>query len=179
MKRVFILCLFFVALLSSSLLISHEGHHTSQQLMPSFAVKWIQWIGQSHLIFLHFPIALIIMVAISDVFFYWKRKDIFNHASLFMLYATVFWTIPTVLSGLALGYGVPYNGLLLDFFQWHRALGIILPFATVLALVFREFNYLNAYIAGMVCLVVLVTIIGILGGGLAFGPDSFIPPSDY
>lgn len=136
-------------------------------------IPWMQWIGETHLIFLHFPIALIIMTAISDFLFYWKKKTIFDQASLFMLYAAAIWTIPTVLSGLSLGYEASYTGILADFYQWHRALGIVLLFATFFVLALRKLNYFRAYYIGILCLVVLVTIIGALGGGLAFGLEVF------
>ncbi len=47
-------------------LVAHEDHQSHENVGPK---TWAEWVGTFHLIILHFPIALINMVAISELLF--------------------------------------------------------------------------------------------------------------
>lgn len=86
--KLFLLMYFLFA---SCFILAHEGHQekkepafeniqekTEESLQEGRPTTWTQWIGSFHLILLHFPIALINMLAISECLFIWYRRPIFE-----------------------------------------------------------------------------------------------------
>lgn len=162
--------LFIVTFLSFSILYGHDGHEEGLQ-------SWTQWIGGFHLIFLHFPLALIPMTAVSEVLFTVYRRPIYDDASRFMLTAAAILAIPTALLGLIYRTTADYDGLLAQFVWWHQWLGIATAVLACFAVYLRERTGRGAlYIASLVLLFLLVNITGFFGGGLTFGPDRMYPP---
>ena len=64
------------------------------------SITWLQWLGSFHMIFLHFPVALINMVAISEFLFVIAKKPVFEISSRFMLIAAAITAPPTAMLGL-------------------------------------------------------------------------------
>ena len=111
MDKQLILCI--LCLLCFIFVSGHEGHKhmeenaTKQEsVTPSSGLPtvkhfdgspltWMQWIGSFHFIFLHFPIALITMTAISELLFTWFQRPIFDYTSRFMLIAAAVFSVPT------------------------------------------------------------------------------------
>ena len=196
MKIVLILNLF--CLLSFICLFGHEGHmemdgqnsmsesiQTPQgpQNPPEVAQyegrphNWMQWIGSFHFIFLHFPIALIVMTVISELLFIWYSSPIFDYASRFMLIAAAIFSAPTALLGLTYSYTATYTGTLDDFVWWHMWLGFITAvFAIFVAIIRERWGISKPYYTCLVLLFLLVNITGFLGGGITFGPYHMHPP---
>jgi uncharacterized membrane protein len=178
--------------LSSNFLFSHEGHkHVAQNesihptqnetaTVKSFGGRpqsWMQWLGGFHFIFLHFPLALIIMTAISELLFAWYSKPIFDNAARFMLIAAAIFALPTALFGLIYSYTGTYEGLLATLIWWHGGLGITTAVFTIIAAFLREYSGLNkVYYICLFLLFILVNITGTLGGNLTFGPYHMFPP---
>lgn len=190
------LLLSILCLMSFTILFSHEGHHhdmdesepikesihptQDQSTIKQFGGRpqtWMQWIGGFHFIFLHFPIALIIMTAISELLFAWDSKPIFDYASRFMLIAAAILAIPTAIFGLIYSYTASYEGLLADFVWWHMWFGIITAVFAVIVVFIRERKGLSKlYYTCLFLLFLLVNITGMLGGGMTFGPYHMLPP---
>lgn len=193
MNKFFILSLLW--LLSFSFLFGHEGHKKMDDHKPKQesvqatqdqpAVKqyqgrpqsWLQWIGSFHFIFLHFPIALIAMTAISELLFAWYKRPIFDYASRFMLITAAVLAVPTAFLGLTYSYTASYNGLLADFVWWHMWFG----FATAIFAIFVAFlrersGRIVVYYTCLFLLFLLVNITGFLGAGMTFGPYHMYPP---
>lgn len=187
-----------LCLLSLNFLYSHEGHkemekdepmtesmqpidgQPSQPTVKQFGgrpLTWMQWIGGFHFIFLHFPIALIAMTAISEVLFAWWQKPIFDYASRFMLIAAAIFAVPTALLGLIYSYTSSYSGLLADFIWWHMWAGISTTvFAIFVAFLGERSGRSKIYYISLFLLFLLVNITGYLGGGMTFGPYHMHPP---
>lgn len=140
---------------------------------------WIQRLGNLHLIFLHFPIALLLSAAIADLLFIWFRKPLFFEASRSMLLFGAFSAIPTVLTGMALAYGSHYEGILATFFWLHFFLGIGITLLAFFALILRErhrknkIETLKGYYLCMALLFITVNATGFFGGMMTFGIDFF------
>lgn len=142
----------------------------------------IKWVGNFHLILLHFPIALITMAAVSELLFFWYGNSLFDQASRFMVLAAAVMVLPTVLTGLAYGYNVPYEGVMASYFWWHRFFGLFTAFLAITTAVFRELPSQRFPCAGAayyLCLFLLfisVNVTAFLGGSLTFGIGHLWPP---
>lgn len=179
--------LFFLILSFSIVLQAHEGHHSSslfaaeqdfltdQNKVSSLMTGWLAGIGRFHFIFLHFPIALIVMTVVAEWLWIWFASSLFSHAARFMILSAAIFALPTALLGLALGYGQNYEGISLDLYVWHRYFGFLTAGLAILAAILRE-RYLQKYSTSLVgyyvCLFLLflsVSLTGAFGGSLAFG----------
>ena len=193
MDKQLILCI--LCLLCFTFLYGHEGHkHTEENATKQESVTpssnlptvkhfdgrpltWMQWIGNFHFIFLHFPIALITMTAISELLFTWFQRPIFDYTSRFMLIAAAVFSVPTALLGLTYSYTASYSGLLADFIWWHMWFGMATAvFAILVALMRESLGKSKLYFTSLVLLFLLVNITGYLGGGMTFGPNHMHPP---
>lgn len=191
MNRFWLLSL--VCVLSFSFLYSHEGHkehkledtfqeHVHQEASPAPIQQgrpqnWLQWAGGFHFIFLHFPIALIIMTVISELIFSWNSRPIYDHAARFMLVAAAILAIPTALLGLMLRYSTTYEGLFADFIWWHMWAGITTAvFAIFVAFLRENYGRTQLYFIALFLLFLLVNLTGFLGGAMTFGPYQMYPP---
>lgn len=176
--------LLVISFVFSNFVFAHEGHDHKTNDEYVISVSSIQtneinandprdlidWIGNFHFLFLHFPIALIIMVGIAEVLFRSKQALIYNEAARFMLIAALFTTIPTVLFGYALGYGASYNGIEYTFYIWHMWLGITLLILTFIAVYLREYtNRYREYCVVLSSMILILFITGYLGGYLTLG----------
>lgn len=102
---------------------AHEGHHIHQN---SFSLKtFFNQIGYVHLILVHFPIALVVMTVIAECLDLYSPSSLYDHAAQFMLFSVAILVIPTVLAGLAFGYGQMYDENALYYYTWHQYLGLL------------------------------------------------------
>lgn len=172
----FLLCLFAL----NYGIYAHEGHHPVSAIeetgvqMSSHAI--IHWLGSFHYLFLHFPIALIIMTAIAELLFLRSGDPLYREAAHFMLAAGAVMAIPTALLGWALSEGSLYQPPFETFFWWHRFFGIFTALWAILTITVREVRYGIAYAGCLTVLVISVFLTGFFGGNLAFGAQNFIPP---
>ena len=179
--RVFLLLSFMCF---SCLVFAHEGHkekkiptsentqekvkETVQEGRPT---SWTQWIGGFHLILLHFPIALINMLAISELLWAWQKQPIFEFSSRFLLISIAILTPPTALLGLIYSYSSTYEGLMETFLWWHMWFGILTAtFAVMLAFLKERIGISKLYYASLFLLFLMVNVTGFFGGGMTFGP---------
>jgi len=186
MKLLFLL--FFLCIRCFAL--AHEGHHekkdftseitqekvseTAQEGRPT---TWTQWIGSFHLIVLHFPIALINMLAIAECLFACYRRQIFDFSSKFLLVSAAIVAPPTALLGLVYSYSASYSGLMGTFLLWHMWFGIGTAIFTVIVAFMRErMGISKLYYASLTFLVLMINVTGFFGGGMTFGPYHMYPP---
>ena len=179
----------FLMLSVNFFLEAHEGHHSFSPFSAetdfliddaktsSRLAVWLGGIGRFHLIFLHFPIALIVMTVVAEWLWIWFRNPIFDHAARFMILAAAIFAFPTALLGLAFGYGQVYEGLNLELYVWHRYFGLLTAGLAIITAILRE-RYVRQYASSLasyyICLFLLficVSLTGAFGGGLAFGLD--------
>lgn len=136
--------------------------------------SWIQQVGELHPVILHFPIALITMTAIAEVLFAWFKNPLFDQAARFMLIAAAITAIPTALFGLAWSYSMQYSGMKVDFFWWHRFVGIFTMVLAIVTVYLREKHLMKAYYWALLILFVSVNTAGFLGGVLTFGLPAYL-----
>jgi len=166
---------------------AHEAHHmqeTTSEIVQSNEVvqkgkstAWLQWIGSFHLIFLHFPIALINMLAISELMRGLFKRKMFDFSSRFLIISAAILTPLTSLLGLIYSFSFAYEGLMETFLFWHMWFGISTAILTVIAAYIRErFGRTTTYLFCLILILLMVNITGFFGGGVTFGPDQMIPP---
>ncbi len=184
MKRVaFALC---ILLVMSGLLEGHARQHASalqglilpsQLSRSSSSVGFLEWLGHFHFLFLHFPIALIIMTVVAEWLWIWFANPVFNHAARFMIVSAAVFAIPTALFGFALGYHQTYEGLDLELYTWHRFFGVLTVGLVTVTAVLKERHArqpatsLVGYYSCLFLLFLSINLTGVFGGSLAFGLD--------
>ncbi|MBA2369052.1 MAG: hypothetical protein H0V82_08535 [Candidatus Protochlamydia sp.] len=156
----------------TSLLEGHEGHSSST---GENLIDWILKIGGLHLVFLHFPIALITMTVLAEILNIRYKNPLYENAARFMLISAAVLTPLTALLGFALGFGQFYEGTMNDIYSWHRYFGIVTTILVLWAVRLRE-NYftgkalhLRSYYICLLFLFISLNLTGLLGGALAFG----------
>lgn len=148
------------------LIVAHEGHSH---------LNWIQALGLFHLIFLHFPIALVYSGAIAEALFFKSHKSFYDHAARFILIASLISIVPTILTGLAFQYQVPYEGVEATLLFWHTYIGYSIFVLNLLVVIFKELHVRRkiktpwVHLSLLLALFILVNITGYLGGMLTFG----------
>jgi uncharacterized membrane protein len=171
-----VFCLFF-----SLFILAHEGHEHglahSNAIQEGRPATWTQWVGSFHFIFLHFPIALINMLAVSELLFVWQGKPLFDSASRFLAISAAVLSLPTAVFGFVYSYSASYEGLIQAFLTWHMWLGILTAVMAAAVAFMRcckdtgIFYYICLFLA-----VLLVNATCFAGGGMTFGPYHLHPP---
>lgn len=178
----------FLACLSLVIVTSYAGAHlilptedpngSSASFMEEmFAppTSFLSAIGRFHFIFLHFPIALIVMTVAAELCWIWFGNALFTHAARFMLLAAAAFALPTALLGWALGSGQHYEGVSLDLYAWHRYFGFMTAALAIVTAVLRErcvhekTSSVFGYYFSLFLLFLSVSLTGAFGGSLAFG----------
>jgi uncharacterized membrane protein len=176
MKKYSMCILGFILIFIIDHLYAHPGHETVGHGWE----RVIRFIGNFHLIFLHFPIVFIVTTGIAEWLYFMKKDLRFDHAARFMILMAAISAIPTVICGLALGYSFSYNttypGTLANTFWLHQLFGILTAFLAIACSYFREYSHsLKIYYVFLIISIISVTITGYLGGMLTFGPNPLIP----
>lgn len=179
-------CLITLFFLYRAILFSHEGHQADALVLSAqeaglaglYEGGWMGWVlglGRLHLVFLHFPIALIMMTVVAEILFFWRGSVLFDHAARFMMAAAAILAPVTALFGFALGLGQFYEGSMNDIYAWHRYFGVVTAILALWAATLREnyargkSNSLRAYYLCLFFAFLAVNLTGLLGGVLAFG----------
>lgn len=166
----------FILILSMCLCLeAHEGHSFLGE-SDHFA-HFFAYVGRFHLLFLHFPIALIVMTVAAECLGIWFGNPMFSQSARFMIFAAAIFAPITAILGLAFGYGQNYEGISLDLFVWHRYFGLLTAGLAILTAILRE-RYacklspsLKNYYAFLFLLFLSVSLTGAFGGSLTFGLD--------
>ncbi|MCE5324884.1 MAG: hypothetical protein LLG01_00570 [Planctomycetaceae bacterium] len=134
--------------------------------------------GKLHLLVLHFPLALIIVAALADALWLWRRKTIFQEAGYFCIVLGAAAAIPAMATGIMLISTMNLTGDVAELGEMHESLGIMTTTVAALAAVVRILrkNKLSgtwgwAYAVLIAAAAALVALTGHYGGLLAFGKD--------
>ena len=157
---------FFTIFLSSSLYA-----HSSSGIFEG----WLSWFGYYHYIFVHFPIALIIMACIAELFFIYKKEVQYNFVVNFLLIFALIFLIPTALSGLSLvESGTQENSPLIG---WHELFAFLTFSLNIATLFIRNTTGLRTlYLWSLFFLLISVMGTAHFGGLMAFGDFNLFPP---
>lgn len=180
-SRLIFLLLLFLGF--GSFLPAHEGHNIEngqeeavEAVHEGGPVTWTQWVGQFHLIFLHFPIALINLLVISEGLSAWYRQPMYEATSKFLMISAAVLAPPTAILGLIYSYSASYYGPTEIFLWWHMWFGVGTALLAVMTALIREGEGVNRLYYGCLTLLFLIlNITGFLGGRVSFGPFHLLP----
>jgi uncharacterized membrane protein/mono/diheme cytochrome c family protein len=149
----------------------------SVQPEQSAADRIVRWLGKFHLLFLHFPIALVVAAGLSEVLSVWQRNPLPSPSVRFCLWLGALAAVPTAGLGwlfAAAGNGVGSPQLLLA----HRILGTITTVWLVFAACCAEGDARRGQRTRSVWFllasgIILMAVTAHLGGLLAHGADFF------
>jgi len=136
----------------------------------------MNWFASYHYVFVHFPIALIIMAGIAELMMAIRKEIALDKTVIFLLGYTAVFILFTIATGLTLEDVVAVGEQNHDNLEWHETFAYItlfLVFATLILRVWKGKNVL--YLTFLILLVSSVTITAHFGGVMAFGPLQFIP----
>lgn len=138
---------------------------------------WLHWFGNYHFIFLHFPIALIIMACIAELLLSWKKDLRYDFIVNFLLISAAILVIPTVLSGLSLGETKEISSEANPLLEWHEIFGFITLSLTLITVILRKFFGRNSlYLWSLFVLLICVIMTSHLGGMMAIENYNLLPP---
>jgi uncharacterized membrane protein/YHS domain-containing protein len=140
----------------------------------------VGFVGKFHPMLTHFPIALILSALFFSFLAAVLRIQTMEYVSVYSIYLAALTGIGTVIVGLAAGSAASYPSFLMEYFSWHRFLGIatgIITIATAYAgrrlLQQSSIGTIWLYRIALIVNAILVGVTGHLGATLVFGPDHF------
>jgi len=137
--------------------------------------QWLQPAGRMHPMVLHFPIALLLLLALLPLL----RKEIestaFGKIQSFVLHLAALTAVVTALMGLFLAQE---DGYASELVQWHKWTGVgVSVLAYALLVVHQNWPEKTTFFNGMLVATVLVTVIaGHFGASLTHGEDYVLAP---
>lgn len=138
---------------------------------------WMHWFGNYHYIFLHFPIALIIMACVAELLLLWRKNPGYDFIVNFLLISAAIIAIPTVFSGLSLEESGAVTGETQALVEWHEIFGFITLSLTVVTVIIRNIlGRYSLYVCSLIALLISVIITAHLGGLMAFEDFNLLPP---
>ena len=136
---------------------------------------WLQWAGRSHPLFLHFPIAFLLLLIVAEAFqSKWSSQaGLRSMVDWLWLHAALLATL-TALSGLFLSLEGGYDETLLERHRWLGAITAFLSYACLLTFAERRFP---AWLGKAIMAACTVTLVwgSHSGGTLTHGEDFLTP----
>ncbi|QNA42704.1 c-type cytochrome domain-containing protein [Lacibacter sediminis] len=138
---------------------------------------WLQVIGRTHPLVLHFPVVLVVMYALLVLFFHaQKTKDDHNlYIADLILQLAAFTSAITALAGFFLSKEEGYDT---DALQWHKWSGVAISLFMLLWCFFKNMlqaRKITAFATSIVALV-LIVIAGHQGAGITHGENFVLAP---
>jgi uncharacterized membrane protein len=149
-------------------------------IFESFIVlpAWLQPLGRMHPLFLHFPIAFLILVIVLDYLRYhpsFTEQKIFTQLLRYLFLIAILFTSLSALSGLFLSLEDGYASELLFLHKWSA---VVLLFLALIVYYLRNKSWYSKKISGISSAVVIVVLIiaGHLGSTLTHGENFILEP---
>ena len=140
----------------------------------------IDWLAQYHYIFVHFPIALMIVAGLAELLNWMKKSlDLYRTVDFLLIIGFLF-LLPTIGTGLLLEdilRDESFEGLgIYDPLEWHERFAFASLAFAALTLLFRWWKGRQTlYYISLFSLVICVVVTAYFGGEMAFGPLTYFP----
>lgn len=139
---------------------------------------WLQSVGRLHPLLLHFPIVLLLLAMLLEVFRFKKtyaEETLYQKFTSGLLLTGIFLTSVTVIMGLILSKEDGYSGSTLE---WHKWTGVSLVFTSSLIYWLRDKIWYNAILARVAAAITIVSLLitGHYGAALTHGDNFVLAP---
>ncbi len=153
---------------------AQHQHLASDRAVGGFFVR----LGRLHPAIVHFPIALILMVALAEFMNFLRPSSLYDQAARFMLLMAALTAPPTAALGWLFAQGETYVDPEAFYLWWHQFLGICVVPLVLLAFFLRwscgtSTTGRRAYVIDLVLLTIIVAVTGHFGGTLTHGVGHF------
>ena len=156
------------------------NEHAIADQTPHGVTRLIRFVGKFHSLTVHFPIALVIAAALSEVLAYLTKKQFLRDAARFNLIVAALGGVVAVLAGLAAEDFSSYPDELARVLAIHEWVGISACLLIVISAALCEVSHRSAnnafrfaYRIALAFSVVLVSLAGLFGGYLVYGLDHY------
>lgn len=152
---------------------AHEGHHHPDEIAT---MTFMEWLGQFHHLFNHFPIVLILMAALTAIIHTISGDQRYNFITTFLLTAAVIFTLLTVVTGCCYENRESYSNIEAAKIGYHK-IGGILTFILTIFTLYLHLNHKHN-ILYFICFLLLVSALITttwIGGSLTFGHLKLLP----
>lgn len=138
---------------------------------------WLQPLGRLHPLLLHFPIVLLLLAMLLEIFRFKKKSDIafYQKFTSTILLSGIFLASVTVVMGLFLSQEEGYSG---ETLEWHKWTGVSLVFISSLMYWLRNQAWYNTYLAKVAATLTVVCLLmtGHYGASLTHGDNFVLAP---
>jgi uncharacterized membrane protein len=138
---------------------------------------WEAVLGRLHPALVHFPVALVLVAALAELFCVLKRDGRYSDAARFMIFTAAWISIPAAITGFLRAGTITFDAAEQSLFAVHRVAGIATPVLVFLCAGLAEGTRRSGQIwEQMLYRVVLALaaifagIAGYFGGEMVFGP---------
>lgn len=136
----------------------------------------MSWLAHYHYIFVHFPIALIIMASIAELIRAVRTQAVHESVPGFLLIFALLFALPTIGTGLLLEETGIVSSADHDILEWHESLAFTTLALTIATLCVRRWVGRGVlYFISLALLTLIVAITAHFGGVMAFGSLSYLP----
>lgn len=134
----------------------------------------LQTVGRSHPILVHFPVALLVVAAASELGGLWRRSPEVGAMARGLVWFALPATFAAAFAGWTMSERDPVSRAMASTLEWHRWTGVGVLALTVLCVLLRQKT--SAFRGALFCGAIGVGVTGHLGGTMSWGDGYLLEP---
>ncbi|MEC7385809.1 MAG: DUF2231 domain-containing protein, partial [Planctomycetota bacterium] len=134
----------------------------------------LQTVGRSHPILVHFPVALLVVAAVSELGGLWRRSPEVGAMARGLVWFALPATFAAAFAGWTMSERDPVSRAMASTLEWHRWTGVGVLALTLLCVLLRQKT--SAFRGVLFCGAIGVAVTGHLGGTMSWGEGYLLEP---
>ena len=134
----------------------------------------LQTVGRSHPLLVHFPVALLVVAAVSELGGLWRRSPEVGAMARGLVWFALPATFAAAFAGWTMSERDPVSRAMASTLEWHRWTGVGVLALTVLCVLLRQKT--SAFRGVLFCGAIGVAVTGHLGGTMSWGEGYLLEP---
>ena len=134
----------------------------------------LQTVGRSHPLLVHFPVALLVVAAASELGGLWRRSPEVGAMARGLVWFALPATFAAAIAGWTMSERDPVSRAMASTLEWHRWTGVGVLALTVLCVLLRQKT--SAFRGALFCGAIGVGVTGHLGGTMSWGDGYLLEP---
>ena len=134
----------------------------------------LQTVGRSHPLLVHFPVALLVVAAVSELGGLWRRSPEVGAMARGLVWFALPATFAAAFAGWTMSERDPVSRAMASTLEWHRWTGVGVLALTVLCVLLRQKT--SAFRGALFCGAIGVGVTGHLGGTMSWGDGYLLEP---